>query len=93
MSLSSRAHGDATVEMFRNNPELAVSYLNDVLASGDETDVTYGLRLLSDAFGEGEVLSPDSLYRVIQLHQQQKIRQLRGKLFWIGDLDAMRADQ
>lgn len=93
MSSNSRSHADATVEMFRKDPKLAVDYLNDVLASGDETDVTHALRSLSDAFGDGEVLSADSLYRVIQLHQQQKIRQLRGKLSWVGNLDTMRADE
>jgi Arc/MetJ family transcription regulator len=33
------------------------------------------------------------LKMVLQMKQQEKIRQLRGKLAWEGDLDAMRADK
>jgi DNA-binding phage protein len=88
-----RSHDEATVKMFRNDPTLAVDYLNDVLASGDEADLTLALQYLNDAFGHGENLNPESLYRMIQLHQQQKLRQLRGKLAWTGDLDFLRDDE
>ena len=33
------------------------------------------------------------LRTLVQLHQQAKLRQLRGKLVWQGDLDAMRIDR
>ncbi len=33
------------------------------------------------------------LRTVLRLHQQEKIRQFRGKLPWEGDLDAMRIDK
>ncbi|ATQ75125.1 DUF2191 domain-containing protein [Massilia violaceinigra] len=33
------------------------------------------------------------LRTILRLHQQEKIRQLRGKLMWEGDLDAMRTDR
>jgi Arc/MetJ family transcription regulator len=33
------------------------------------------------------------LRTVLRLQQQQKIRQLRGKLAWEGDLEAMRIDK
>jgi Arc/MetJ family transcription regulator len=33
------------------------------------------------------------LRTLVQLHQQAKLRQLRGKLIWQGDLDAMRTDR
>lgn len=32
------------------------------------------------------------LRMLVQLHQQKKIRELRGKLVWDGDLDHMRTD-
>lgn len=33
------------------------------------------------------------LRTILRLHQQEKIRQLRGKLMWEGDLDAMRTER
>lgn len=33
------------------------------------------------------------LKTLARLHQQAKIRQLRGKLMWEGDLDDMRTDR
>jgi Arc/MetJ family transcription regulator len=33
------------------------------------------------------------LRTLLRLRQQEKIRQLRGKMPWQGDLDAMRADK
>ena len=33
------------------------------------------------------------LRTILRLHQQESIRELRGKLMWEGDLDAMRTDR
>jgi Arc/MetJ family transcription regulator len=33
------------------------------------------------------------LRTLLQLHRQAKVRELRGKLQWEGDLDAMRTDR
>lgn len=33
------------------------------------------------------------LRTLVRLHQQAKLRQLRGKLAWEGDLDAIRTDK
>lgn len=33
------------------------------------------------------------LRTLVQLAQQEKARQLRGKIIWEGDLDAMRTDK
>ena len=35
----------------------------------------------------------EGLKLLIQLNRQKKIRTLRGKLRWTGDLDAMRTDK
>lgn len=35
----------------------------------------------------------EGLRLIIQLHQQKKIQDLRGKLKWEGDLEKMRLDQ
>jgi Arc/MetJ family transcription regulator len=34
----------------------------------------------------------DSLRLMVQLKRQERIRRARGKLKWVGDLDAMRRD-
>ncbi len=51
MAKTHRTHEEATVEMFRNAPELAADYLNSVLENGDETDLMLALRTLSKTFG------------------------------------------
>lgn len=51
MARTHRTHEEATVEMFRKDPELAADYLNSVLEDGDETDLMLALRTLSKAFG------------------------------------------
>lgn len=35
----------------------------------------------------------EGLRLIVQLHQQRKIRDLRGKLKWEGNLEKMRLDQ
>ncbi|MFI4914814.1 MAG: type II toxin-antitoxin system VapB family antitoxin [Steroidobacterales bacterium] len=35
----------------------------------------------------------DSLRLLIQVKRQERIRQARGKLKWVGDLDSMRRDR
>ena len=37
MAKAHRPHDEATVEMFRADPDLAAEYLNSVLTDGDET--------------------------------------------------------
>jgi Arc/MetJ family transcription regulator len=34
-----------------------------------------------------------ALQTVVRLHKQERIRELRGKLHWEGDLQAMRRDK
>ncbi len=51
MAKTHRTHEEATVKMFRKDPELAADYLNSVLEDGDETDLMLALRTLSKAFG------------------------------------------
>ena len=71
MAKTHRTHEEATVEMFRKDPELAADYLNSVLEDGDETDLMLALRALSKAFGgvqavaEQAQLNPTQLYRTL----------------------------
>jgi Arc/MetJ family transcription regulator len=47
---------------------------------------TSGLRTKKDAIEEG-------LRLLVKMNSQAKIRELRGKLNWIGNLDEMRLDK
>jgi len=47
---------------------------------------------LSGASTKRQVVE-DSLRLLIQVKRQERIRGLRGKLKWVGDLDAMRRDR
>jgi len=49
--MKSQSHDDATVESFRHDPELAASYLNDVLVDGDLEELMIALRRVSSAVG------------------------------------------
>lgn len=51
MAKTHRSHEEATIEMFRHDPDLAAEYLNSVLEDGDETDLMLALRSISKAFG------------------------------------------
>jgi probable addiction module antidote protein len=42
----SRAHADAKIESFRNNPSYAAEYLNAVLEDGDQEELLETLRYL-----------------------------------------------
>lgn len=44
MTKTHRTHEEATVEMFRKDPELAADYLNSILEDGDEADLMLALR-------------------------------------------------
>jgi probable addiction module antidote protein len=45
------SHEEATVSMFREDPELAAEYLNQVLADGDHRELLVAMRYLASAFG------------------------------------------
>lgn len=71
MAKTHRTHEEASMDMFRNDPDLAAEYLNSVLADGDETDLLLALRSLSQAFGGVQEvarqaeLNAHSLYRTL----------------------------
>lgn len=55
-------------------------------------------KLLEDALRltglktKGDVVEPE-LRKILRLQQQEQLRELRGKLMWEGDLEAMRTDR
>jgi Arc/MetJ family transcription regulator len=70
---------DKTIHIMRTNIEIDEDLLTEAMR------VT-GLRTKKATVEEG-------LKLIIQLNQQKKIRELRGKLNWEGNLEKMRIDQ
>ena len=68
------SHEEATVSMFREDPELAAEYLNSVLADGDRKELLRAMRYLSTAFGgvagvaKATKLNARTLYRTLSEH-------------------------
>lgn len=90
MAKTNRSHEEATVEMFRQDPELAADYLNSVLEDGDETDLLLALRALSKAFGgvlevarQAEV-NAHTLYRTLSEKGNPELKTLAAILKAMG---------
>lgn len=90
MAKAHRTHESATIEMFRNDPELAIEYLNSVLADGDEADLMLALRSLSKVFGgvqeiarQAEV-NPNTLYRTLSEQGNPELKTLLAILRVMG---------
>ena len=90
MAKSHRTHDEATVEMFRRDPELAVEYLNAVLIDGDETDLMLALRTLSKAFGGVQEIARQAdvnahtLYRTLSAQGNPELKTLSAILKAMG---------
>lgn len=85
-----RTHEEASVEMFRGDPDLAAEYLNAVLTDGDETDLMLALRTLSKAFGgvqevarQAEV-NAHTLYRTLSEQGNPELKTLAAILKAMG---------
>lgn len=90
MAKAHRPHDEATVEMFRADPDLAAEYLNSVLTDGDETDLMLALRSLSKAFGgvqevarQAEV-NAHTLYRTLSEQGNPELKTLSAILRSMG---------
>lgn len=90
MEKTHRSHEDASAEMFRNDPQLATEYLNDVLANGDEVDIMLALRVLSCAFGGVQEVArraeanPNTMYRTLSKRGNPSLKTLRAILNAMG---------
>ena len=90
MAKTHRTHEEASVEMFRRDPDLAAEYLNSVLIDGDETDLMLALRTLSKAFGgiqevarQAEV-NAHTLYRTLSEQGNPELKTLSAILKAMG---------
>lgn len=68
------SHEEATVAMFREDPELAAEYLNQVLDGGEREEILLAMRYLTSAFGgvtgiaRATKLNARTLYRTLSEH-------------------------
>ena len=90
MAKTHRTHEVATVEMFRDDPDLAAEYLNSVLEDGDETDLMLALRSISKAFGgvqevarQAEV-NAHTIYRTLSEQGNPELKTLAAILKAMG---------
>lgn len=90
MAKTHRTHEEASLEMFRNDPELAVDYLNSVLADGDESDLMLALRSLSKAYGGVQEIArhaevnAHTLYRTLSEQGNPELKTLSSILRAMG---------
>ena len=85
-----RTHEDATIERFRNHPDLAAEYLDAVLKDGDEGELLQALNRMSKAFGGvGEIaersdLNEKSLYRALSARGNPELKTMVAILKAMG---------
>lgn len=90
MAKTHRTHEEASLEMFRNDPELAADYLNSVLADGDESDLMLAIRSLSKAYGGVQEIArhaevnAHTLYRTLSEHGNPELKTLSSILRAMG---------
>lgn len=88
--MKSISHDDATTASFLRDPGLAATYLNDVLADGDQEELMIALRRVSSAFGGvGEIaqqaeLNAKTLYRTLSPKGNPELRSLTAILKAMG---------
>ncbi len=76
--------------MLQKNPMLAVDYLNEVLATGDEVDLMLALRYISNAFGGVQEIArkaeanPNNMDRMLSERGNPSLDILRAILSTMG---------
>jgi len=85
-----RGHDEATIASFRDDPEFAAEYLNEVLEDGDQRELLLALRRMAKAFGgvpklaQTTDLNATSLYRTLSPRGNPELRSLRALLKAMG---------
>jgi len=88
--MKDRSHDDALAEMLVKDSTLAVDFLNDVLANGDQAELLVALRQLSKAHGgmarvaQLAELNPTQLYRALSAEGNPELRSLTAILRAMG---------
>ena len=88
--MGTRSHEQATIESFREDPEFAAEYLNQVLEDGDQDELMVALRRVAGAFGGvGEIaeaadLNATTLYRTLSQRGNPELKSLTAILKAMG---------
>jgi len=83
-------HEEVTIQMFRDDPEFATEYLNQVLADGTQEELLLAMRYLSQAFGgmpgvaRATKLNPRTLYRTLSKHGNPELNTFTALLKAMG---------
>ena len=84
------SHEEATVSMFRDDPQLAAEYLNQVLADGSREELLLAMRYLTGAFGgvpgiaRATKLNARTLYRTLSEQGNPELDTLTSLLKAMG---------
>lgn len=85
-----RSHDEAMAELFREDPQFAVEYLNDLLQDGEQADLLVALRQIADARGGVRIvakeaeLNANQLYRTLSPQGNPELRSLSAVLKALG---------
>jgi probable addiction module antidote protein len=85
-----RSHEDSVVELFQQEPEVAVYLLNQILADGEPGELLIALRQMAKAFGgvtaiaEKANLNPTQLYRTLSEEGNPSLSSLTAILKAMG---------
>ena len=88
--MGTRSHEAATIESFRDDPEFAAEYLNQVLEDGDQDELMVALRRMAAAFGgvgviaEAADLNATTLYRTLSQRGNPELKSLTAILKAMG---------
>ena len=88
--MGTRSHEAATIESFRDDPEFAAEYLNQVLEDGDQDELMIALRRMAAAFGgvggiaEAADLNATTLYRTLSQRGNPELKSLTAILKAMG---------
>lgn len=84
-------HIDETMaELFRNDPDLAASVLDEILAEGDQAELLIALRQMTKAFGgmpkvaEKAHVNPTQIYRTLSSEGNPAVSNLSAILRVMG---------
>jgi probable addiction module antidote protein len=67
--MKDRAHDDAIGELFREDPDFATRYLNEILEEGDQADLLIALRQMAKAFGGVTAIAEKAHLNATQLYR------------------------
>lgn len=85
-----RSHENSVVELFQEEPEVAVDLLNQILADGEPGELLIALRQMAKAFGgvtaiaEKANLNPTQLYRTLSEQGNPSLTSLTAILKAMG---------